>query len=133
MKHSAETKRVALVTGGAKRVGRAIVDRLLSSGFAVAFTYMSSEADADALRKTYGERVRPIFVDLTAPQKAVADVGAGFSEFADRLDVLVNNASLYQPGRLQETTPEQLRKLNAIHVESPVLLCQAFEKKLRAS
>ena len=42
-------KRVALVTGGAKRVGRAIVEKLAAEGFRVAFTYHSSEAEAKQL------------------------------------------------------------------------------------
>jgi pteridine reductase len=50
-----------------------------------------------------------------------------------RLDVLVNNASLYLPGDLQTATPEALRKMQAIHVEAPLLLCQRFETMLRAA
>jgi pteridine reductase len=46
--------------------------------------------------------------------------------------VLVNNASLYQTARLAEAKVEQSRRLWAIHVEAPMLLCQSFAPLLRA-
>jgi pteridine reductase len=119
-------KKVALVTGGAKRVGRAIVERLAEAGFQVAFTFLSSESEARELEKRVGGRA--IQVDLTNPINAVNALD-GFA----RLDVLVNNASLYESGRLDETTVEQCRELMAIHFESPMLLAQKFAPLLRAS
>src|SRR5437763_919967 len=92
-----DDKPVALVTGGAKRVGRTIVERLAQAGFAVAFTYHGSEAGADELCKQYGDDAYAIAADLTDPSAAVRHIRDEFSLFADHLDVLVNNASLYQP------------------------------------
>src|SRR5438045_4207357 len=94
-------KRVALVTGGAKRVGRAIVQRLHAAGFTVAFTYLSSEADAQALAKQIdGLAIR---ADLTHPQSDCQHVLNAVTAFADHLDVLVNNASLYASAELEHT------------------------------
>jgi pteridine reductase len=124
-------KRVALVTGGAKRVGRAIVEKLLQEGFAVAFTYLSSERDAQELSDRYGDDIYAICADLTDPVASIEHIRDVFSMFADHLDVLVNNASLYQTADLRQSSPEIMRRLMAIHYESPLLLAQSFERMLR--
>src|SRR5688572_11411393 len=122
-------KRVALVTGGAKRVGRAIVERLAAEGFRVVFTYNSSEAEAAEVAGRL--KAQAIQADLTDAVAAAQYIRAAFT--ADSLDLLVNNASLYEPTRLAETTPQQMRRLMAIHYESPLLLAQAFAPMLRQS
>src|SRR3954467_9419364 len=132
----ANDPRVALVTGGAKRVGRAIVERLAAAGFDIAFTYLSSKREADELSKSFaaqGRRGVGIRADLTKPEKAAVRIFEQVSESFGRLDVLVNNASLYEPSRLSEATADQCRRLNSIHLESPLLLCQRFELMLRAA
>ena len=48
--------RVALITGGAKRIGRSVVERLAEAGFEIAFTYRTSEADARDLLKWLSEK-----------------------------------------------------------------------------
>src|SRR5215203_5997209 len=89
----AQEKRVALVTGGAVRVGRAIVEKLAAEGFAVAFTYRSSDAEANELAKRIdGKAIR---ADLADPDSASSEIRAAFATYADRLDLLVNNASIY--------------------------------------
>ena len=123
-------------TGGAKRVGRAIVEKLAAEGFDVAFTYNSSKTDADELigkLRAQGRRAVAIRADLFFPPAAAATVAATFNEDFQRLDVLVNSASAYLPGRLRDTDTELMRKLTAIHVQSPLLLCQKFEPLLRAA
>ncbi len=132
----AEPRRVALVTGGAKRVGRAIVERLGRSGFDVAFTYLSSEAEANSLVAVLdgaGARGKAIRADLTKPEESAAGIYRAVEESFGRLDVLVNNASLYEPNALADTGVAQARRLSAIHVEAPLLLCQHFEARLRTS
>src|SRR5688572_11120642 len=116
-------RRVALVTGGAKRVGRAVVERLAVAGFDVAFTYLSSEREANELAKQIdGTAIR---ADLTDPTSAITSLGTALKRNT-RLDVLVNSASLYEPSSLTTTNVEQVRRLSAIHIESPLLLCQRF-------
>ncbi|MBV8780627.1 MAG: SDR family oxidoreductase [Phycisphaerae bacterium] len=121
-------RRTALVTGGAKRVGRAIALHLLSHEFDVAVTYLTSEAEAKQLRD---RGVTTIQADHTDPATAVQRVADVLFNRFDGLDVLVNSASIYTPGRLAETTVAQIQRLEAIHLHTPLLLCQRFGKHLR--
>jgi pteridine reductase len=126
---------LALITGGAKRVGRAIVEKLAATGFDIAFTYHSSVNDANAIKshiESLGRRCIPIEVDLTQSLKAAGQILVALSPLA-RLDVLVNNASIYQPGRLQDPLTADAAKMWAIHVEAPIALCYTFESQLRAA
>jgi NAD(P)-dependent dehydrogenase (short-subunit alcohol dehydrogenase family) len=129
--------RVALVSGAARRVGRAVALRLADEGYDVAFTYLNSAADARQLQRQIrarGRRSLAIRADLTDPVAAVRTIRLAFDESFKRLDVLVNNASLYEPDAAAASQQiEQMRRLWAIHVESPLLLCRAFSAKLRAS
>jgi len=125
---------VALVTGGAKRVGRAIVEKLADSGYDIAFTYLSSQSEAAGLTKALRRRrVLAIRADLTNPDEAVANIDVEFRKKFRRLDVLVNSASLYLPARLDRTTTPMMQKLLAIHFQSPLLLAKALAPMLRRS
>ena len=128
--------RVALITGAAQRVGRAIALRLAGDGCDIAFTYLSSAADAMSLVdeiKKKGRRCLAIQTDLMDPVKGVEAVRAQLAGFSSRLDVLMNNASVYEPSSLEKTDVQQMRKFWAIHVETPLLLCKTFAGQLRAA
>ena len=129
-----DARKAALVTGAAKRVGRAIALGLADLGYDVAFTYLSSEEEARAMTGEIAARGRRgvmIRADLTRPDVAAEEIHRVVGVELGRLDVLVNNASLYLKADLHEATPEMMRRLNAIHVEAPLLLCQKFESMLR--
>ena len=128
--------RVALVTGAAKRVGRAVAQRLAAGGFDIAFTYLNSETEAQNLQReinSVGRRCVPIQADLTQPEPSAAEIGRRVMSEFGRLDVLVNNASIYHEGSLQNLDLEDARRMWAIHVEAPLLLCKAFEQPLRTA
>jgi pteridine reductase len=130
----ADEPKLALVTGGAKRVGRAIVERLAGAGFDIAFTYLSSETEAQSLRadlEPVGRRCLAIRADLTRPEEAAGQITSTIESAFGRLDVLVNNASLYLPGNLEQADIEAGRRMWAVHVESPLLLCQRLAPLLR--
>jgi pteridine reductase len=75
--------------------------------------------------------VLAVQADLTRPEEAVKAIHGAVCGAFDRLDVLVNNASLYEESPLDRADLEQTRRLWAIHVESPLLLCRAFADDLR--
>ncbi|MDB5323840.1 MAG: pteridine reductase [Phycisphaerales bacterium] len=128
--------KVALITGAAKRVGRAIALQLAHEGFDIAFTYLSSQGEAQSLLTeitTQGRRAHAIRADLAQPEIATEEIHRAVTVEFGQLDVLVNNASLYLQADLQSTTSAIIHRLNAIHVESPLLLCQRFEPMLRAA
>lgn len=127
----AQEKRVALVTGGAVRVGRAIVEQLVAEGFSVAFTYRSNETEARKLATQIGGYA--IQADLADPETASKQIHASFLSFANRLDLLVNSASAYKSSRLRDTTMALMRETAAVNVQSPLMLCQKFESLLRQS
>jgi pteridine reductase len=110
----------ALVTGGARRVGAAIVRRLHAAGASVLIHYRDSEADAarleaelNALRPKSALRVK---ADLLAPIAPRALVSAAADAFG-RLDLLVNNASSFFPvalGALEASHWEELMGSNLL-------------------
>jgi pteridine reductase len=127
---------VALITGAASRVGRGVAERLAAAGYDIAFTYFRSETDARDLRRQLQERGRQVLAiqaDLTDPDNSTEVIFSTFQKKFSRLDLLVNNASLYQPSDLQHATTAQMRRFFAIHVESPLLLVRRFEAMLRTS
>jgi len=130
----AKTPPVALITGGTIRVGRAITWRLSSAGYDVAFTYMHSRKEAATLQKKIvrqGRRALAIQADFNHPEQAAESIAKSIHQEFGRLDVLVNNASIYKPARLGQTRVELIEQLTKVHVQTPLLLCQKFEKLLR--
>jgi pteridine reductase len=130
------TSKVALITGAAKRVGRAIALKLATEGCNIAFTYNGSEGEARDLEhqiQKLNREVLSIQSDFTNPQLASDHVFKSFTQRFPRLDALINNASLYQPSSLQTATDEQIQNLFAIHFHTPFLLARRFESLLRQS
>ena len=119
-----------------QRVGRAVALALSAAGYDVAITYHASEADAlDVVNLLHqaGGKGLAVQADLTDPAAATDAVRRAVAAEFGRLDVLVNNASVYEPAGLRDATPGQMRRMWAVHVESPLLLCRAFERDLRSA
>lgn len=117
-----------MVTGGARRIGRAIVEDLATNGFDIAIHYHGSRAEAEAVAQyaeRHGARAMICEADLAepdAPARLFADALAAMG----RLDMLVNNASLFDDDSVATMTAETFDRHFAIHVRTPSLLAQAF-------
>jgi pteridine reductase len=133
----AKPQPVALITGGAVRVGRGIVQTLAQRGFAVAFTYHRSEPAAAGLRKWVwrqtGRSAVAIKADLRDPDTATSHIYDEFRQKFSRIDLLVNNASIFHPATLRQTNLKLMREYSSIELEGPLLLCQRFASMLRKS
>ncbi|MCL5281445.1 MAG: SDR family oxidoreductase [Planctomycetes bacterium] len=127
--------KTALVTGAAKRIGKAIATTLAQSGVHIVVHYNQSAPDAVALCEEIqqlGVRAWPIQGDLMDTeqtgrvfQEAVAQAGP--------IDLLVNNASIFERDTLWEATEESLAKNVRIHAVAPLILSRELAKQQRAA
>lgn len=120
--------KAALVTGGARRIGRAIVEDLTAHGFAVAIHANGSFAEAEALAASLnagGARTVALKADLTdivAASRVVAEA----AEWIGPLDLLVNNASVFNKDSLDQFDDDVWERHFALHVKAPSLLAREF-------
>ncbi len=125
---------VALVTGGARRIGRAIVEDLCAHGYDAAVHYHGSRNDADELRAQMGDlgaRVELFEADLesgAACKSLFADVVRVFGH----VDLLVNNASVFEEDAITSLDEALFDRHFAIHVKAPSFLTEAFVTALPA-
>lgn len=101
------TQRAVLVTGAARGIGRAVAELFARSGDRVAVHYRGSQAAAEAvLASLPGDGHLLLRADLTDPE-AVRDLVDGAAEGLGGLDVLVNNAAVFTPHPVLDTSYEQ--------------------------
>ncbi len=120
--------KVALVTGAARRVGAAIVQQMHQAGYKVAIHCHHSFAEAQALAQALNQQ-RPdsalvLQQDLCATHAAKALLTALIA-WAGRLDLLVNNASMFTPSHFPEWDEKAWYDLFDTNVKAPFLLSQA--------
>jgi 3-oxoacyl-[acyl-carrier protein] reductase/pteridine reductase len=125
----------ALVTGGAKRIGRGIALALAEAGADVAITFRGSEADAAQTvgdLEALGVRAMAVACDVReepSVQAAVAGVVKAFSG----LDILVNNAGAFETAALEEITVEDWDAMFATNTRGPFLVAKAAHVHLKAT
>jgi NAD(P)-dependent dehydrogenase (short-subunit alcohol dehydrogenase family) len=124
--------RTALVTGGAKRIGRAIVQRLAKEGYAVAIHCHRSRADAEKLKheiEARAGRAEIIEADL-ADGDAVGAIVHQARLALGPLTLLVNNASVYEPDDVQTLEQSIWDHQFNVNLRAPVLLSCDFANQL---
>lgn len=120
--------RVALVTGGARRIGAAICRRLAAADMKVVIHCHRSRSEAEALAQELGNSavVTGNLADLGAIEQLYAEAARLFGP----PDLLVNNASIFLDDRADTLTPAQLEAQFAINLHAPLLLAKAFANAL---
>ncbi|MER9163737.1 SDR family oxidoreductase [Mesorhizobium sp. M0518] len=124
----------ALVTGGARRIGRAIVEDLAAHGFAVAIHCNRSRTEADVLAAEIiagGGRAAVVAADLT-DMDAVGDLVGQAQAALGPIPLLVNNASLFEDDSVLDFDWRAWDRHFAVHVKAPALLAQNFARALPA-
>ena len=128
------TSPVVLVTGGGKRVGAAIVQRLHREGWRVAIHYRASAEAALTLASTLNDiradsalTFATDLLDLEALPKLVLQVVAKFGQ----LNALVNNASAFYPTLMGTVTVDDWTQLVGSNLQAPLFLSQAAAPHLK--
>jgi pteridine reductase len=134
MQENVITGKVALITGGARRVGAEIARTLHAHGMQLVIHYRSSKDDAHALQLELEQR-RPKSVALVKGDLLKVAQLPGIVEEAvaafGRLDALVNNASSFYPTPVGAATEEQWDDLIGTNLKAPFFLAQAAAPHLK--
>lgn len=123
---------VALVTGGARRIGRAIVEDLARHGFAVAIHCNTSRQEADALAARLlaaGGRAAVVQADLENVEEVEGMIGAARAALGP-VGLLVNNASVFEDDSVLDFEPATWERHFAVHVKAPALLTRSLAAQL---
>ena len=127
---------VALVTGGARRIGAAIVRALHGAGMKVVVHYRASVAEAQALEaELENTRANSVVLasgdlcDVETPESLIQTATRHFG----RLDLLVNNASSFYPTPLGKTSAAQFDDLIGTNLKAPYFLAQAAADALTST
>jgi NAD(P)-dependent dehydrogenase (short-subunit alcohol dehydrogenase family) len=115
--------RVAIITGAARGLGRAVAVRLLERGASVAVNVRDAER-AEALAKDLGPRALAVPGDIAAAGAPDAIARQTLDRFG-RIDILVNNAALARSTRFGDLSAEEWRLALEINVTAPFLLTKA--------
>jgi NAD(P)-dependent dehydrogenase (short-subunit alcohol dehydrogenase family) len=129
------TGKTALVTGAAKRIGRAIALALAQGGANVAITYLGSHSEAEeTVRSLAAFDVDALAVrcDLRDPESIVQTVAAVAEEFGS-IDLLVNNAGSFESEILEDISVEQWDAMFATNTRAPFLVAKAAHPHLRSA
>ena len=125
---------LALITGGAVRIGRAIALCLAKRGFSVAIQYRSSKAEAEATVaeiQAMGVRGACFQANLTEHAEVEGLVPA-VGHAMGRVTCLINNASTFADDRIETLSEESWAKHMAINLKAPLFIAQAFAAQLPA-
>lgn len=118
----------ALVTGGAVRLGRALVELLADEGCGVAVHHHTSESEARTLVASLERRGLPavaLRADL-ADAAAATDLVPAARDALGSVEILINNAAVFPPGEFLDTGVESWDRQMAIDLRAPFLLSQSF-------
>jgi NAD(P)-dependent dehydrogenase (short-subunit alcohol dehydrogenase family) len=123
---------VALVTGGGRRLGRAFAEALANHGASVAVHFGISAKGAEEVvnhAQALGVEAVALQADLRHADQ-LADLVARAKVSLGKVDLLINNASIFEPLTLHETTHDAWERHMAINLTAPFLLSQAFARQL---
>lgn len=126
--------KAALVTGGAQRIGRRIVERLASEGYAVAIHCRRSTGEAERIAtrvRDQGGQAVVVQADL-ADGRAVEGVVPEAVRALGPLTLLVNNASEFEPDEVETLSQDRWDRHFAVNLRAPAFLARDFARQLPA-
>jgi NAD(P)-dependent dehydrogenase (short-subunit alcohol dehydrogenase family) len=125
----------AIVTGGARRIGREIALALARAGADVTVTFLTSRGDADGIVQTLGSlgsHAHALHCDVRSEVSVRQMVGAALA-FHGRIDILVNNAAVFESSPLDQISLEQWDRVFETNARGPFLVAREAIASLRAT
>jgi pteridine reductase len=119
----------ALVTGGHRRVGRAIAKALRGAGAEVHFTWLTSEAEAEAASQAGDQGHRVDLADAAAVKALASDVW----EQAGRVHMLVNTAAIFPRTPVGGLRAEDFDRCHAVNLRAPAVLAVELGRRMKAA
>ena len=120
--------KVALVTGGARGIGAAIVERYVAEGARVAVADVNLAAAQETAAR-HGERALPVALDVAKTASIEAAVESVVSRWG-AIDVLVNNAGIFDMAPIVEVTEESFDQVFAVNVKGLFFTLQAVARRM---
>ncbi len=127
---SNQSGKAAIVTGGSRGIGRAIVKALAEAGYNVAFSYASNQAAAEeveAMVKGFGVDALAVKSDAASVTDAQALIEQAHKRFG-RIDALVNNAGITRDGLLMRMSDEDWAKVIDTNLAGAFYTCRAASR-----
>lgn len=123
----ANNEQVALVTGGSRGIGRAIVEELASAGYAVVINHRASTTAAKEVAEQVARHATSLVVCAdVADRAAVQEMADKVLDTFGRLDVLVNNAGVTMPGDWRTLDPQDWRRCIDVNLTGVFNCIQTF-------
>ncbi|MEZ7965247.1 MAG: SDR family oxidoreductase [Pseudomonadales bacterium] len=121
--------KVALITGAAKRLGRALAEHLHQSGWQLALAFGQSKTAAEALAHDLNHK-RPNSARLhqanLAEQADVERLIEDIKAHHPHLDLIINNAAIFPSTPFGHTSPEQWDQILGVNLKAPFMICQGL-------
>ncbi|MDE3175404.1 MAG: L-iditol 2-dehydrogenase [Pseudomonadota bacterium] len=124
------TGKIALITGAARGIGKAIAERYVKEGAKVVIADLNLPG-AQAVAAELGANAFAIKLDITDQASIDAAIAQTVAKFGG-LDILVNNAGLFDLAPIVEITRESYRRVYAVNVEGLLFMLQAGAKQMIA-
>jgi NAD(P)-dependent dehydrogenase (short-subunit alcohol dehydrogenase family) len=123
--------RVAIITGAAQGIGRCVAEVLAERGYALALNDLRSLAETRRAAEERGAEVIEFLGDVS-DEDAVARFSGNVQKQWGRADVLVNNAGVSLISPAEQTSEFDFRRVLAVNLVAPFLLCKAFSTMMLA-
>ncbi|WP_043631686.1 SDR family oxidoreductase [Nonomuraea candida] len=124
----------AVVTGGSRGIGRAVVERLAGDGATVVFSYVADEQAARLVEEVCDGRAVAVRADSADPGQVESLFAAADRVFADRaagpLTALVNNAGVMEHTPIDALTPEAFERVMAVNVRGAFFAVRAAARRM---
>lgn len=115
--------KTVLITGGAKRLGRALVEHFAGAGWRVLFTSQWSFKEGMELATALGDNVHCVRAQVSTQSNA-AVIEQFIKKHTDQLDLLICNASTFKRMSIHDTTPDEFTRLLESNLLGPFFLIQ---------